>query len=240
MSGSTLSVLVRFCSPSSWPLGWLRAVVVTTLVACLQTVSKAWRNDASTSSAPSTSTLLPMHVWILLSCTRARLASTLNVQSSKRRMSVWVSRLTRSSVASLVFACSAAYADDCLTPSVTLTPRATTVQGTQGVFFPTDQAERLLFLSQTCLPQARRTVAAAEDLRKNALVLVETSSKALALSSLTVQKQQEMLELYRSDARALREQRGSLFDSPVFWLFVGIGVSAAGTALLISTIGGAK
>jgi len=240
MPGALLSQAARSFSPSSWPCGWLRGVVVTTLVACLQTASRAWRSNASTSSEPSTSVPLPTHVWILLNFMRAQLASKLSARSCSHRTNVWVFRLMRSSVVSLACACSAAFADDCLTPSVTLTPRATTIQGAQGVFFPTEQAERLLFVTQTCLPQARRAVAAAEDLRKDALALVESSSKALALSSVTVQNQQQMLELYRTETLELRAQRDSVWSSPVLWFAIGVAATTLGTAALISALGGAQ
>lgn len=108
------------------------------------------------------------------------------------------------------------------------------------MFFPSDQADRLLFLSTTCLPQARQAVARAEDLRREALALVQTSSKALALSAGLLQEKQEMLELYRSDARQLREERDSFFWSPMLWLVVGIAVTAGGTALILSAAGGVK
>ena len=126
-------------------------------------------------------------------------------------------------------------ADQCA-EQVELHPRAVKLDDTTGLWLPPPEANRVLFVLGTCVPNYMTMIDRQQHLIGLQHQMTSTSSRALDLMIGVANFEHQRAELFRSLYRQ-QSNETSFFDSPVLWGIVGVilGVGFAYGAVELSS-----
>lgn len=123
-----------------------------------------------------------------------------------------------------------AHGDEC--SGLVMTPKATVVQGVEGVWLPTAQSACLTKRAEEA-QKLRETVEALDALNEKLTRQSETSAKALEAAQQLVTRERERGDEFKvlaahehEDVVRLQDELDAWYRSPVLWVSVGAGATA--------------
>lgn len=122
-------------------------------------------------------------------------------------------------------------------PELTVfTPEMVAHEGTEGIWFPLDQAAELLWIVEDQVPQLKLALAEQQNLQQAHELQIDLLGRAITLEQNINDSHEELIKTLRA---AAQDRDTGILGSNVFWLAVGVvgGIaSAVGMAAAINEV----
>ena len=115
----------------------------------------------------------------------------------------------------------------------TAAPVALQHDGRNGVWFPRDEADKLLWKIQVEIPNLQDTIVLQDQVIKTQLQLIATSSRAQTATERYAERERELRVHFQNAYIDEVKRQDSIWNSSTFWLVVGAAVGGSVSAAIV-------